>query len=55
LKSEEKMKIAVDMTDVCVRVCADAVKDQGLTVSEEEFVKRVRERVTYRKRYRREV
>jgi len=38
------------MTDVCVRVCADAVRDQYPSIREEELLERVRERIMFGKR-----
>lgn len=29
LKPEDRVNLAVDMSDVCVRVCADGVRDKG--------------------------
>lgn len=55
LKPEEKVSLAIGMTDVCIRVCADAVRDRYPTIKEEELVERVRERIIYGKRRRREV
>lgn len=49
LKPEEKVKISIDMTDACVRVCADAFKDRGM-VKEEEVLEKVRDKVMYSKR-----
>jgi len=53
LKPEEKVNLAVEMSDVCIRICADAIRDQNRTISEEELVERVRERIMYGKRRRR--
>jgi len=50
LKQEEKVNLAIGMTDVCVRICADAVRDRCLTIKEEELVERVRDRIPYGKR-----
>ena len=55
LKPEEKVNLAIGMTDVCVRVCADAVRDQYLAIREEELLERVRERIMYGKQREREV
>ncbi|MEM2936506.1 MAG: hypothetical protein QW231_04955 [Candidatus Bathyarchaeia archaeon] len=52
LKPEEKVNLAIAMTDVCVRVCADAVSDQNPGINEVELIERVRERITYSKRRR---
>jgi len=55
LKPEERVALAIGMTDVCVRVCADAVRDRYPTIKEQELVERVRERMMYGKRRGREV
>jgi len=55
LKPEEKVNLAIGMTDVCVRICADSIRDQNPTIKEEELIERVRERVMYRKLRNREV
>ena len=50
LKPEDRVNLAVGMSDVCVRVCADGVRDQNLGISEEELIERVRERLMFGKR-----
>lgn len=55
LKPEEKVNIAIGMTDACTRVCADAVKDLHPNIKEEELIELVRERISYGKRHKREV
>jgi len=55
LKPEEKVNLSIDMTDVCVRVCADSIRDRGKALEEEELMDLVRERVMYGKRRVREV
>jgi len=50
LKPEEKVAHAINMTDVCVRVCADAVRNQYPTITDEDLLNRVRERIMHRKR-----
>ena len=52
LKPEERVNLAVGMIDVCVRICADGVRDENPSLSEEEVVKRVRERLLFSKRRR---
>jgi len=52
LKPEERVNLAVGMSDVCVRICADGVRDENPSLSEEEVVKRVRERLLFSKRRR---
>jgi hypothetical protein len=55
LKPEVKVNMAVGMSDVCVRVCADGVRDQNPGISEEELIERVRERLMFDKGRKREV
>jgi len=52
LKPEDRVNLAVGMSDVCVRVCADGVRDQNPGISEEELIERVRERLMFGKRQR---
>ena len=46
LEPEEKVNLAISMTDVCVRVCADGIRDRHPEITEEELVEKVRERIT---------
>ena len=50
LPLEERVDLAVGMSDVCVRVCADGVRDQNPGIGEAELVERVRERLMFGKR-----
>jgi hypothetical protein len=50
LKREDRVNLAVGMSDVCVRVCADGVRDQNPGISEKELIERVRERLMFGKR-----
>jgi hypothetical protein len=43
LSPETKVNSAIGMSDVCVRICADGVRDQDPGISEEELVEKVRE------------
>ena len=52
LKPEEKIAIAIDMTDACVRICADGIKAQNPGISEEELIEKLRERLEWTKRNR---
>jgi hypothetical protein len=52
LKPEEKVAIAMDMTDFCVRVCATGIKAQQPDISEEELIAKLRERFEWSKRWR---
>jgi len=50
LKPEEKVNLAIGMTDACVRICADAVRDLNPDLKEEELMERIRERIGFGKR-----
>jgi hypothetical protein len=50
LKPEEKIAIAIDMTDACVRICADGIRTQNPDISEEELVEKLRKRLEWIKR-----
>jgi hypothetical protein len=52
LKPEEKVLIAMDMTDGCVRICADGIRSQYFGISEEEVLEKLRERLEWSKRNR---
>ncbi len=52
LKPDEMVGLAVGMSDVCIRVCAEGVRSQRPEVSEEELVELVRERLMYDKNLR---
>jgi len=55
LKPEDKVNLSISMTDVCVRVCADAARDREGAIKEDEIMERVRERIMYKKRRHHEV
>ena len=50
LKPEEKVAIALDMTDACVRICADGIRAQYPNISEKELVEKLRQRLEWAKR-----
>lgn len=50
LKPEEKVNLAIGMTDVCTRICAEAVRNRNQSLKEDEVIERVRERIMYAKR-----
>jgi len=50
LQPEEKVELAIGMTDVCVRICAEAIRTRYPAIKEEDLVERVRERMMYGKR-----
>ena len=47
LKPEERVDLAVGMSDVVVRVCAEGVRAQYPDISDEELVEKVRERLMF--------
>lgn len=49
LKPEEKVNIAIDMTDACVGICAEGIRAQYPRIAEEELLERLRERIEYAK------
>jgi len=53
--AEERVNLAINITDACVRVCADAIRDKYATVKEEELLERIRERIAFLRRRKREV
>ena len=55
LKPEEKVNLAINMTDVCVQICAEGVKSQNENIKEKELIEKVRERMMYQKRRHHEV
>ena len=52
LQPEEKVAIAIDMTDACARVCASGIRDRSPGISDEELLSRLRERLEWSKRRR---
>ena len=49
------MKLSISMTDACVKICADSIKDQIEDIKEEELLDKVRARTMYQKRRHHEV
>lgn len=49
LKPEQKVLIAIDMTDGCMRVCADGIRQQFPDISDEELLEKLRERLEWAK------
>lgn len=52
LKPEERVNLAIGMSDVCIRVCAEGVRAQYPGISEKELIEKVRERLMFDKRRR---
>ena len=44
LNPEEKVNITIDMTDACVRICAEGIRAQCPRIAEDELLERLRER-----------
>jgi hypothetical protein len=53
LKPEEKVDLAIDMTDVVLGVCAEGIRLQHPKISDEELLEKLRERLEWSKRQRR--
>ena len=49
LKPEQKVLIAIDMTDGCMRVCADGIRQQFPGICDEELLEKLRERLEWAK------
>ncbi len=49
LKPEQKVLIAIDMTDGCMRVCADGIRLPFPGISGEELLEKLRERLEWAK------
>jgi hypothetical protein len=52
LKPEEKVLMCIDMTDLCVRICADGIRNQFPDITKEELNLKLRERLEWSKRNR---
>ncbi|MBC7130456.1 hypothetical protein H5T51_04460 [Candidatus Bathyarchaeota archaeon] len=53
LTPEERVDLAVNMSDVCIRICAEGVRAQHPNISEEKLIELVRERLMFEKNLRR--
>lgn len=49
LKPEEKVNIAIDMTDACVHICTEGIRAQYPKIGEDELLEKLRERTEYAK------
>lgn len=54
LKPEEKVAIAIDMTDACVRICATGIRAQCPDITEAELNEKLRKRLEWSKRPRKQ-
>lgn len=53
LTPEERVDLAVNMSDVVLRICIEGVRAEHPEISEEELIERVRERLMFDYRRRR--
>ncbi|MGQ9545524.1 MAG: hypothetical protein ACUVQX_07035 [Candidatus Bathycorpusculaceae bacterium] len=53
LKPEEKVNLAIGMSDAVVRICAEGVRAQNPNISDKELIEKLRERIEWSKRWRR--
>ncbi len=51
LPPEEKVAICMDMSDACIRFCAEGIKAQNPGISEKELLEKLRERLAWAKRH----
>ena len=51
LKPEEKVNLAISMSDFCIKVCAEGIKAQYPGISDRELIEKLRERFEWSKRY----
>ena len=49
LSPEEKVVLAMDMTEAVTRICADGIHDNNSEISDEELIKEIRRRITEKK------
>ena len=46
-----KVEMAIDMTESCVRICADGIRAQNPGITDEEVKEKLRERFAWAKRW----
>jgi len=49
LRPEEKVNLAVSMTDVCTCICAEGIRDRNVSIKEKHVIEKVRERIIRKK------
>ena len=47
LKPEERVNLAIGMTDAAVRICADGIRDHHPGIDEEQLLELLRERILF--------
>lgn len=55
LTPEERVNLAISMTDFVIEICADGIRDQNPNITEAELREKLRERIMYQKRRHHEV
>lgn len=55
LRPEEKVNLAVSMTDVCTHVCAEGIRNRNVSIKERHIIEKVRERIIRKKPHHYEV
>lgn len=55
LKPEEKVNLSINMTDVCVQICAEGIRDQNKNITEAQLREKLRARIMLQKRRHHEV
>jgi len=53
--AEKRVNLAIHMSDVCVRIASDAVRDKNPKIKEKEILEQVRKRIMHRRHRMREV
>jgi len=53
--AEKRVNLAINMSDACVRISSDAVRDKNPKVKKEELLELVRERIMHGRHRMREV
>ncbi len=48
--AEKRVNLAINMSDVCVHISSDAIRDKNPRIKEKELLKLVRERIMYGRR-----
>jgi hypothetical protein len=52
LTPEEKVNLAINMTDVCVRICAEGIRDQHPGTTGEKLLVMLQERLAFGRKLR---
>jgi len=47
LKPEERVNLAIGMTDACVRVCIEGILNRDKSLTDEEVREKIRERIMF--------